>query len=60
MIKIKETEIVDEFTACPYCMCQVSSESIGHCGESSAHYETAYELTNGEVYLASELTIEKE
>jgi hypothetical protein len=35
---------------CPYCMNEVSDETLGHCGESSAHFEKAY-LINDEVIL---------
>lgn len=39
----------DKVTICPYCGCQPSSEALGCCGESSAHFETAYVDEGGEM-----------
>jgi len=39
---------------CPYCMHPVSSDIDGHCGESSGHFEYAWEI-DGDLYLESEL-----
>lgn len=56
-IKLKQSMIQDEILVCPYCMDEVSHpETPGHCGESSAHFETAY-VTQDETYLASEVEI---
>lgn len=43
-----------EITICPYCMQQREEHGEGCCGESSAHFETAY-LINGEIVLKEEL-----
>lgn len=59
MLTVNESEIEDEVLVCPYCMNGVSSDAIGHCGESSTHFEIAYILTNGEIYLESEIVIIK-
>ena len=56
MKQITKDMIEDKYTVCPYCMSQVSSEKLGCCGESSAHFEDAYEI-EGEVYLSSEIKI---
>ncbi len=50
------SEIEDELLVCPYCMGQVGMDDRGCCGESSCHFETAYEI-GGELYLDSEVTI---
>ena len=54
---VKEEQITDEVWVCPYCMNEVNEER-GCCGESSAHFEKAYEV-DGELYLTSELQIVK-
>jgi len=59
MRNVKASEIVDTFTACPYCMTPVNGLH-GHCGESNAHFELAHELADGETLLASEITIQNE
>lgn len=59
MTIINESEILDEMTVCPYCMCQVSYNKITCCGESRSHFETAYVLDNGETLLGSEVKIVK-
>jgi hypothetical protein len=53
----KESEIVDEFEACPYCGNNRGSR-FSCCGE--VHFETMYEMSDGEFFLESEITIEKE
>jgi len=60
MLTVNESEIEDEVLVCPYCMGEVSSDVLGCCGESSTHFEIAYILTNGEIYLDSEIVIIKE
>lgn len=57
MRKVKQSEIIETFTACPYC-CNPKSESWHECcGE--VHSELAYELQDGETLLESELQIVK-
>lgn len=53
----KESEIVGEFEACSYCGNQVGSRWVC-CGE--VHFETMYEMSDGEFFLESEITIIKE
>jgi hypothetical protein len=50
------TEIDDEVLVCPYCMSEVRSGSRGCCGESSDHFETAFEV-NGELFLKNEIEV---
>ena len=57
-MRVNKSEIVDHFLICPYCMSQVDSEMLSHCGESSAHFETVYRLTDNNLYVESDLTIE--
>lgn len=57
MREVRLTDIQDEILVCPYCMNDVSSDSFGCCGESSAHFETAYVLNDDEVLLDSEIKI---
>ena len=59
MKTIKEKDILEETTVCPYCMNIVSDRQITCCGESSAHFAQAYALYNGEVYLQNEIQVEK-
>lgn len=47
--------IEDELLVCPYCGSDVGFNTIGCCGESSAHFTTAY-IYNGDVVLDSEVT----
>jgi hypothetical protein len=54
-MKLIEHKIEDEILVCPYCGTGVSEESLGCCGESSAHFETAYEY-DGDIVLESEVT----
>ena len=57
---IYKDQIEDEVLTCPYCMSAVSFQQMGCCGESSAHFETAYIVSGIEEYiLKSENTIEK-
>lgn len=58
---VKEHQIEKEITVCPYCMNEVSERYYGGCcGESSAHFETAYVIEgHDEYYLASEVEIEE-
>jgi len=58
MKRIDISQVTNKVLVCPYCMTQVNESSLGHCGESSAHFEYGYELNNGEIYLKSELTID--
>lgn len=53
---MSQFKIVDTHWVCPYCMTQVDPDRTGHCGESSAHFELAYELDDGSIVLQSELT----
>lgn len=43
-------------TVCPYCMVPVQNRTEC-CGESSAHFAQAYEVTGGTVYLYSECLV---
>lgn len=54
--QVKEIAIEDELLVCPYCMTEVSIDGLGCCGESSAHFETAY-LIEDELYLKQEVEI---
>lgn len=58
-IKLNQSMIQNETLCCPYCMDEVSQDDTGCCGESSAHFETAY-VTQDETYLESQIEIEKE
>lgn len=61
-IKIKASSITDEFKVCPYCMDgpkHVDRAYTGCCGESSSHYEQAYEVGE-ELYLESQIIIEED
>lgn len=57
MLKVKENQIERKFIACPYCL-NPKSETWHLCC-SEVHGEVAYELQDGNVYLESELTIER-
>jgi hypothetical protein len=57
---IKESEIADEYTVCPYCMWKVGSNQLGCCGESRAHFADAYELVNGDVVFAYDVSVVKD
>jgi len=59
MKQIKESQIETEFLACPYCMNDVSHFEPwrGCCGESSAHFDTAIETSQGETYMLAEVEI---
>lgn len=54
---VKSADIVDEFTACPYCMRPFPEDRLykGCCGE--VHREKAFELSDGETLLESEIKI---
>jgi hypothetical protein len=54
MKQLQVSEIIDEVVVCPYCMNEARGTSC--CGESSAHFETAY-VTQDETYLASEVEV---
>lgn len=54
--QVKETDIEDIVTVCPYCMTKVSADSLGCCGESSAHFEDAY-IIEDEYYLKHEIEV---
>lgn len=56
MKQLKESLIETEALVCPYCMSEVSQDDSGCCGESSAHFETAY-VTEDETYLKSEVEV---
>ena len=53
MKQLKESEILEEITVCPYCM-QVPN-SFTCCGEN--HFEDAYLTVNDEVYLCDEVEL---
>jgi hypothetical protein len=59
MIQLKESQIEAKILVCPYCESERSQDDTGCCGESSAHYETAY-VFQGEIYLYYELVIVKD
>lgn len=53
LIQIKESDIVEYLTVCPYCMDPVQTDPhIGCCGE--VHAEDACVTKDGECYLDSE------
>lgn len=56
MRKVPKNEIVESFHACPYCMGRLAETWHACCGEAG-HGETAYILTNGDTFLASEVVI---
>lgn len=56
MKQVKISDIEDELLVCPYCMTEVSIDDLGCCGESSAHFETAY-LIEDELYLKREIEV---
>lgn len=58
-MKIKEIDIEEEITVCPYCMEEPSIGRLanGCCGED--HFDLAYVLKNGDCVLVSESEIEK-
>lgn len=58
-MKVTEDQIENEYLVCPYCMNTVSWSKIGCCGESSDHFEKAFEV-DGELYLDSEIQIVKD
>jgi len=53
MKKIKVSE-AKEIVICPYCQSETSYEKGGCCGESSGHFEKAWEY-QGEIYLTDEV-----
>ena len=55
MKPIKQIKILDIIKVCPYCMTEVH-ERTQCCGESSAHFETAYVLED-EVLLRSDVDV---
>jgi hypothetical protein len=59
MIQLKESEIEAKILVCPYCGDERSQDDMGCCGESSAHYETAY-MVQDDMYLESEVEIVKD
>lgn len=59
MFKVNLTDIVDRRLVCPYCVDTVNDGMLGHCRESRDHFEHAIELTNGEIYLESEIKLTK-
>lgn len=56
--QVRKIDIEDKSLVCPYCMIEVSFDDQGCCGESSAHFETAY-LIEGELYLKQEVEVIK-
>lgn len=56
---IKESQIEAEILVCPYCMDEVSYNRTGCCGESSAHFDTAY-VTQDETFLKHEVVVIKD
>jgi hypothetical protein len=56
--QVKEIDIEDVVTVCPYCMTEMSSGALGHCGESSTHFEDAY-IIEDECYLKREIEVIK-
>ena len=55
-MKIKTIDIVDEFTACPYCGRALPDEYSACCQEVG-HGVKAYELVNGEIVFQDEIKI---
>ena len=47
---------VETITVCPYCVSERDEFGVGCCGESSAHFETAY-VYQDEIYLADEIEL---
>ena len=56
--KIKEDDIADVVTVCPYCMNEVGNKT-SCCGESCAHFEEAYLLNGGQLVLESDADVEQ-
>lgn len=56
-MKVLESDIIDKYLVCPYCMNQVSFDRLGCCGESSAHFVKAYELEDGDCYLCDDVEV---
>ena len=56
MKQVTYDQIEEEFLCCPYCMGEVRSEQFGCCGESSAHFQTAY-VVDGESFLEDDIEI---
>ncbi len=56
MKRFLKSEVDDEIEVCPYCMNPPPRGRSGCCGESSAHFETAYDI-KGELYLESEIEL---
>jgi hypothetical protein len=56
--QVKETDIEDLVTVCPYCMTEMGPRDYGHCGEASTHFEDAY-IIEDECYLKSEIEVIK-
>lgn len=54
-LSLKRSQIENIEVVCPYCMSQ-PEKSYGCCGESSAHFESAYILSNDDCILASEVS----
>lgn len=55
MRQITWAQVQDEITVCPYCM-NPARNRIACCGESSAHFQTAYDLGD-ELVLAEEVEV---
>lgn len=57
MIKIKDSEIINEYSACVYCGSEARGNSSyrGCCGE--IHFEDMYETSSGDVYYKSEVEV---
>jgi hypothetical protein len=49
---------IEKVTICPYCVSERDEHGIGCCGESNAHFETAY-VYQDEIYRADEIEIFK-
>ena len=56
--RVNRNAIVDTFDACPYCMRRKAETWHACCSE--VHTERAYELTNGETVLESEIELIEE
>lgn len=54
MIKLVQTDDMEEILVCPYCMDEKSVNDSGCCGESSAHFQPAY-LIGDDCYLECDI-----
>lgn len=57
MKKVFESQITDEVLVCPYCMEPKGYDVRSCCGESSTHFENAYEVDGEEIFLGHEIDI---